>query len=265
MSESENPAPHDDADAAFGRFNLVVLGVEQVGKSTLVEAVFGLRYEDRPATTAEVWSGLFESIEHPDGFLVCYESRGLKAGADPGPNVEALLAAVRDTESSALNDQIHAVWWVTPAGFRPDPAQLAAIGSLAQALPVMLVMSQVPASLAGRPSQSAVQNARWIESLLLPLSPSNRVYLVNARAASDSATPVHGLVELRDATFACAPEAARRAQAAADMHRRIRRRSPESVTDALTDAVRTRLSQLEEESRPYLSVLRAGWERLRRT
>lgn len=253
-----------DADASFGRFNLAVLGAPQVGKSTLVEAAFGIRYADNPPGRTEVWSGRFERIEHPDGFLTCCESRTFTADKDPRPTVDALINAARDVESAPLNDQIHAVWWVTESGARPDAAHLAGIAALAEALPVMVVMTRVPASMAGRPTQSAVQSARWIESRLLPLSPSNRVYLVNALAQPKSGTPVHGIAELREATFACSPEAARRARAAAEVHQRIRRRSPEWVAGVLTDTVRARLAQLEAESRPYRSVIRAGWDRLRR-
>lgn len=64
------------------------------------------------------------------------------------------------------------------------------------------------------PDPHANRYARYLQSLQLPLSSPGAVVLVNGRADPDLG-PVHGVSELLTATFNAAPEAARRALAAA--------------------------------------------------
>ena len=108
------------------------------------------------------------------------------------------------------------------------------VRELARLLPVVVVVAGVPANMAGRPDPRAVRFARYVQSLQLPLASTGAVVLVNGRA--DAAVgPVHGVAELLTATFNAAPEASRRALAAAQAQRSARRARP-SATDLLNAA-----------------------------
>ncbi len=265
------PAGADEnSPISLGRFNLAVLGFTGVGKSTLVEAVFGAavgRTDVEPAgweaelpVAAEEFSANFDTYADATAVVTVAESTTALDDQSAAAAVRVLVRVARARASRPLSEQLHAVWWVRTSGDDVSDAQRTAVGELAKEVPVMMVISRVPASLAGRPEQEAIRRARFIESLLLPLSPANQVYLTNARADSMRATPVHGLADLRNATFACAPEAARRAQAAGQANRRMS--EPELAGgEPITAALKSRLTRLQAESEPLRSALRQGWER----
>jgi uncharacterized protein (DUF697 family) len=83
-------------------------------------------------------------------------------------------------------------------------------------LPVIVVMAQVP-TRDGVIHPDALEFARYIEGLGLPLAPRGRVVLTNALVDDFSGAPVFGLQQLLDDTYEVVPEVAERALTAAQV------------------------------------------------
>ena len=80
-----------EAFAALGCFNLAVFGKTGVGKSTIVNAIFG-----RDVAVTGVGSPVTKGLvyyRHPDGFLGLYDSEGFETGTAGN----AIVAGLRRT------------------------------------------------------------------------------------------------------------------------------------------------------------------------
>ena len=189
-----------EAFAALGCFNLAVFGKTGVGKSTLVNAVFG---RDVAATGvgSPVTRGL-DYYRHPDGFLGLYDSEGFETGTAGDAIVNGLRRLVANYRAGAADLQIHAAWYLVRwSDRRFESAQQQFVRELADlGLPVILVMTQVP-NRDGEVHPEALEFARYIESLGLPIRPHGRVVLTNALTDTFSGSPVLGLQALLDATL----------------------------------------------------------------
>ncbi len=230
-------------DALLGRLNLVVAGAGGQGSAAVVSAVFGTRTRVAGRLPASAPTILYRV--HPDGYAGMYDVRGLERGSAEDRVLAALEQILADTSVRPLPDQLHAVWYVIAwqgqgrqldeAGYpRLDAEDERRVRELSRMLPVVVVVAGVPANMAGRPDPRATRYARYVQSLQLPLASPGAVVLVNGRA--DAATgPVHGVAELLTTTFNAAPEAARRALAAAQAHNEAQR-SRLSATDLFNAA-----------------------------
>jgi uncharacterized protein (DUF697 family)/GTP-binding protein EngB required for normal cell division len=205
-----------EAFAALGCFNLAVFGKTGVGKSTLVNAIFG-----RDVAATGVGSPVTRGLvyhRHPDGFLGLYDSEGFETGTAGDAIVEGLRRLVADHRSRAVDEQIHAVWYLVRwSDRRFERAQEQFVRELAAlGLPVIVVMTQVP-SRDGTVHPEAREFAEYIESLGLPLRPHGRVVLTNALIDHFTSSPVLGLQSLLDDTYAVVPEVVESALTAAQM------------------------------------------------
>jgi len=205
-----------EAFAALGCFNLAVFGKTGVGKSTLVNAVFG-RDVARTGVGSPVTKGLVY-YRHPDGFLGLYDSEGFETGTAGDAIVAGLRSLVEQHRAKAVDEQIHAAWYLvrwSDRRFEQGQEQfvraLAALG-----LPVILVLTQVP-NRDGQVHPEALEFARYIEGLDLPISPHGRVLLTNALTDPFSGSPVYGLQSLLDVTYEVIPAAAEAALTAAQV------------------------------------------------
>ena len=206
----------NEAFAALGCFNLAVFGKTGVGKSTLVNAIFA---DDvaRTGVGSPITKGLVY-YRHPDGFLGLYDSEGFETGTAGNAIVDGLRRLVGEYRAGAVDRQIHAAWYLVRWSDRRFEAaqeqfvrELAALG-----LPVILVLTQVP-SRDGHVHPEALEFARYIESLQLPIRPGGRVVLTNALADPFTSSPVFGLQQLLDDTYDVIPEAVAGALTAAQM------------------------------------------------
>ena len=205
-----------EAFAALGCFNLAVFGKTGVGKSTLVNAIFG-----RDVAATGVGSPVTRGLvyyRHPDGFLGLYDSEGFETGTAGDAIVDGLRRLVADHRTRAVDQQIHAVWYLVRwSDRRFERAQEQFVRELAAlGLPVIVVMTQVP-SRDGEVHPEAVEFAQYIQSLGLPLRPHGRVVLTNALSDAFTQSPVFGLQTLLDDTYAVIPEVAEAALTAAQM------------------------------------------------
>ena len=203
-----------EAFSQLGCFNLAVFGKTGVGKSTLVNAVFG---RDVAATGmgSPVTRGLIY-YRHPDGFLGLYDSEGFETGTSGDAIVHGLTQVIGAQRPEA--ERIHAAWYLVRwSDRRFEAAQQQFVREIAGlGLPVIMVMTQVP-SRDGVVHPEALEFAEYIESLDLPLSPHGRVVLTNALEDPFTRTPVFGLRTLLDDTYDVIPEVAESALTAAQM------------------------------------------------
>ena len=230
---------YDSIRGEMGRFNLAIFGETGAGKSTLINAMFGLDIAKtgigEPVTQATTLH------KHPNGNLGVYDTKGIETGE----SVDEILANFREIVEGSwtkpLEEQIHVIWFCVKADdLRLDPAQDQVIRKLADmSLPVMLVVTKAFPTVKGETHPDHAELVSDIESRNLPIAPGGKVFLTLAQGDEHRDAKPHGLQELLDATFRVAPEGVERALAAAqkiDLSRKIKE-SRNYVAAGVTAAV----------------------------
>jgi uncharacterized protein (DUF697 family)/GTPase SAR1 family protein len=217
-SQEAFEAAFAEAEVAIGRFNLAVFGKTGVGKSTLVNAIFGEAVAatgiGRPVTHG---SHLYV---HRTGKLGIYDTQGLEVGRDTDRIVEEMQRFIEHSRSMPFPEQVHVAWYCVRATDRRfEETEAVFVRKLAELdLPVVLVMTQVPGRRDGTGTlylaPDAVELARQIEAMGLPVH-AGRPVLVNAIADEFTGVEQHGLLDLLDASFRLAPVEATEALVAA--------------------------------------------------
>jgi uncharacterized protein (DUF697 family)/GTP-binding protein EngB required for normal cell division len=219
--EAQFRARYEEQAQKIGRFNLGVFGKTGVGKSTLINAIFG---EDVAAT------GIGEPVTqeehlyvHRAGFFGLLDTRGLEIGVDTDTIIRELGEYMDRMRKQPIEDQIHVAWYCvrsTDNRFENTEAEfvrrLQALG-----LPVIVVLTQVP-SRDGVHHPDAISLSDHIAGLELPIE-GGRPILVMSSADDFTRQEQHGMQDLLDATFRAAPDAVEAALAAAqkiDMDRK---------------------------------------------
>jgi len=204
---------YDQKGREIGRFNLAIFGKTGVGKSTLVNAIFG---EEVAATGigGPVTAGSHLYL-HAEGHFGVLDTRGLEIGADSSTILGELEEYVLQLRRAPLAEQVHVAWYCVRAGDRrfedTEEAFVRALDRLG--LRVLLVLTQVPMR-EGRYHPDALELVRVINERELPLH-GEPVFLTNAKADDFSGQPAHGLQKLLDATFRAAPHGVQEALTAA--------------------------------------------------
>ncbi|GAA1780839.1 GTP-binding protein [Nocardioides hankookensis] len=194
-----------DKAEEIGRFNLAIFGKTGVGKSTLVNAIFGAEIAQtgigEPVTRAE------HLYLHQSGTLGVLDTRGLEVGKDNA----ALLGELRDylhgMRRKPLAEQIHVAWYCVRAGDRRfESTEADFIRALADlGLPVILVLTQVQRGAGGRVHPDAEALAASIAALDLPIQ-DGLIHYTMALADDFTGQTAYGLQEVLDATFRGAPD-----------------------------------------------------------
>jgi uncharacterized protein (DUF697 family)/GTPase SAR1 family protein len=232
MASSANPPfgeefvrRFDEERRKLGRFNVLVCGKTGVGKSTLINAIFGqdvaLTGNGVPVTMAT------EYFAHPTLPLGVFDSQGFETGRAGDEILRRLIGEVEQRRHGPVAEQVHVVWYCVRAGDRRfEPGQAGFVRALAAAgLPVILVLTQVPMR-DDLIHDDALEFAAVIRDQHLPTRPADHVVLTNARADAWVTPQVHGLHELLNATSGVIPESVRAALEAAqriDFDRKRRR------------------------------------------
>ncbi|MGY4718561.1 GTPase family protein [Naumannella huperziae] len=199
-------AEYDKQSDEIGRFNLAVFGKTGVGKSTLINAVFG---EPVAAT------GIGEPVTKDShlyldrrGRLGIVDTRGLEIGRDDKALAADLSKFVKEYRRKPINEQVHAAWYcVRPMDRRFEESEAQFIRNLVDhGLGVILVFTQVP-SRDGVVHPDVIELARRIEQLRLPIFGERPVF-TNAMRDPFTGQPAFGLIDLVQATFRIVPEAA---------------------------------------------------------
>jgi uncharacterized protein (DUF697 family) len=196
-----------------GRFNLALFGKTGVGKSTLVNAIFGAEVAPtgigRPVTQQE------HLYLHTSGTLGVLDTRGLEVGVDNDALIGELTAYLDVMRRRPLPDQLHVAWYcvrATDRRFEDTEAEFVrALDRLG--LPVVLVLTQVQ-KRGDRYHPDAVALAEAIRERRLPVH-EGRAYLTMAQADPFDGVEAHGLHDLLDATFRVAPAGVEHALVAA--------------------------------------------------
>lgn len=192
----------------IGQFNLAIFGKTGVGKSTLLNAIFG----DHVAET-----GIGEPVtrghhlyKHSSGVLGIFDTEGLELGKDDDKILAELSELVSDLRKKPISEQIHVAWFcVRSRDGRFEDFEADFVKRLQDLrLPVLLVLTQVP-TRDGEPHERVVELAQNIAGRDLPIV-DGRPFLTMAQPDSFDG-PTHGLQEVLDATFRVAPEAVREA------------------------------------------------------
>ena len=133
-----------DKAEEIGRFNLAIFGKTGVGKSTLVNAIFGSEIAKtgigEPVTRAE------HLYLHQSGTLGVLDTRGLEVGRDNATLIAELRDYLHGMRRKPLAEQIHVAWYCVRAGDRRfESTEADFIRALHElGLPVILVLTQVP-------------------------------------------------------------------------------------------------------------------------
>jgi uncharacterized protein (DUF697 family)/GTP-binding protein EngB required for normal cell division len=195
---------YDEQAAARGRFNLAIFGKTGVGKSTLVNAIFGEEVA-RTGIGEPVTRGSHLYVDRI-GHLGIVDTQGLEVGKDNKEILAELTKAMNQMRRLPLPEQLHVAWFcVRGLDRRFEEAEADFVRRLDEiGLQVVLVLTQVPVR-DGEFHPDAVRLAESIEARRLPLA-GGQPFLVNAKADPFSDQPAHGLREVLDATFRAAPD-----------------------------------------------------------
>ncbi|MEJ1154338.1 YcjF family protein [Microbacterium marmarense] len=200
-----------EAKSRYGRFNLAIIGDSGVGKSSLVNAVFGRDW-------AKVGAGLpvTRGVEYyHDDSLGIWDIEGFEIGSDrlPADQLKSHLMSIAERPAS---EQISVVWYcVESHAARLTPAAIAMIQALdAAGFPVILVLTKVdwgknPVTGKRTVTKDLQQFVAWLEEPHdngMPISvPYQRIILTSTRDKHGKGTG-HGLGELVAETLALSPE-----------------------------------------------------------
>lgn len=206
-------AEFDKQAAALGRINLAVFGKTGVGKSTLINAIFG---EPVAATGigAPVTAGSHLYLDRR-GTLGLIDTRGLELGRDDAEIVSELTKWVTASRSAPVSEQVHLAWYcLRGMDRRFEESEEKFIRSLVNlGLPVVVVLTQVPMR-DGQYHPDALELARQIEARQLPIA-AGRPFMTYSMRDQFTGQPPYGLMEVLQASFQLAPDAVRAALVAA--------------------------------------------------
>jgi len=205
---------YDKQNAAIGRFNLAIFGKTGVGKSTLINAIFGEEVA-RTGIGEPVTRGSHLYVDKI-GHLGIVDTQGLEVGKDDKEILSELNKAMSQMRKLPLSEQIHVAWFcVRGMDRRFEEAEAEFIRRLDEmGLPVILVLTQVPRrSDSANPAEwrdggyhpDAVMLAEQIMAKRLPLA-GGRPFMTFAMADEFTGQRPYGLREVLDATFQVAPE-----------------------------------------------------------
>jgi uncharacterized protein (DUF697 family)/GTP-binding protein EngB required for normal cell division len=194
----------DKQAAAIGRFNLIIFGKTGVGKSTLINAIFGEEVA-RTGIGEPVTRGSHLYLDKV-GHLGIIDTQGVEIGKDNKEILSDLNSAMKDMRKLPLDDQIHVAWYcVRGMDRRFEDTEAELVKRLDElGVPVIVVLTQVPAR-DGQVHPDAVQLAQQIEARRLPIV-GGRPFMTYAKPDPFTGQPAYGLTEVLDATFRVAPE-----------------------------------------------------------
>ena len=203
------------AQAERGTINIAVFGNTGVGKSTLLNAVFGRRL----AATG-TGDAVTEHIQYHGGQpepLGIYDTPGFEIGGSAKKLESEITQMLKRNDRKPLTDRVHVAWFVENAqSSRFVDSQAKLVSHLASFnIPVMLILTQVRRSANGAYPASVTALADSIIDRQLPLTPPGTVHLVNAQSDPEFNDSVHGLRRLLAATFDAVPHEVHQALVAA--------------------------------------------------
>ena len=195
----------DKSSNALGRFNLAIFGKTGVGKSTLINAIFGQEVA-RTGIGEPVTKGSHLYLDRV-GHLGIVDTQGVEIGRHSKEILADLNEVIKESRKLPQSEQIHVAWYcVRGMDRRFEDTEADFIRRLDElGLPVILVLTQVPRSPDGRFHPDAVMLAEQITARHLPIV-GERVFMTYAKPDEFHGQHTYGLQEGLDATFRVAPE-----------------------------------------------------------
>lgn len=200
-----------DAKSRYGRFNLAVIGATGVGKSSLVNAVFG-------RDLAKVGKGLpvTRGVHYySDDSLGIWDVEGFEIGT-PVPAAEQLRGHLQEIAKRPKNEQISVVWYCVKSNHdRLAPHEIAMIDELSRAgLPVILVLTKVdwlrnPITGQRGVSKGVEEFVNWLEKPVdngQPISINYERVILTSTSDKHGKGKGHGLGELVAETLSLSPK-----------------------------------------------------------
>lgn len=211
MRGSEEKAALDGWNGApTQRFNLAVLGATGVGKSTLINAVFG-----REVAKTGIGRPVTKGVQfHASETLGLYDFEGAESFEELDSFVRNFKQIYNERIVEDSDSAVHVIWYCVKASDRRfDDHQEALLGHFREmSLPVILVVTQTP----WRPDHGMDPSAQaFLDHLNERQLPVHAILPVSAVDDPYAGTKAFGLRELLDATNDAAPEGVRQALAAA--------------------------------------------------
>lgn len=132
------------AGQAMGRINIGVFGKTGVGKSTLINAIFGEEVA-RTGVGEPITKGSHLYL-HKFGHMGIVDNQGLEIGQDSETILRDLREFIARVRSYPLSEQLHVAWYCIHAGHRRVEAlEVEFVRALmGLGIPVILVLTQVP-------------------------------------------------------------------------------------------------------------------------
>ena len=199
------------AKSEFGRFNLAVIGGTGVGKSSLVNAVFG-RNLAQTGAGLPVTRGV---TYYKDDSLGIWDIEGFEIGSSVSPR-EQLRQHLAEIATHPADTHIAVVWYCVKANdARLTPADIEMIRELdASGLPVILVLTKVdwdknPITGTRRPVKALTEFMDWLDHPVdqgRPIEIPYQRVMPTSTMDKDGKGTGHGLGDLVEATLALAPE-----------------------------------------------------------
>jgi uncharacterized protein (DUF697 family)/predicted GTPase len=195
---------YDRQNESLGRFNLALFGKTGVGKSTLVNAIFGEEVA-RTGIGEPVTKGSHLYLDKV-GHLGIVDTQGVEIGKDDREILRDLEKVIKESRKLPLSEQIHVAWYcVRGMDRRFEDTEADFVRRLDElGLPVIMVFTQVPRRN-GHFHPDAVMLAEQVIARQLPIE-GGRPFMTYAKADEFHDQPAYGLQEVLDATFRVAPE-----------------------------------------------------------
>ena len=194
---------YEESSQDIGRFNLAVFGPSGVGKSTLINAIFG--YDVAETGVGEPVTKESRLYFHDDGQFGLLDTQGLELADTLDEILDALRAMIRDLRSQPIEDQVHVAWYCVAGSGRFQETDERFVNALRELdLPVVFVMTKVPNS-DGVPDEKAMVLADVIADAGIEIV-TGRPVLTNALGDDWTSDSVFGLEDLLHVTREAAPE-----------------------------------------------------------
>jgi uncharacterized protein (DUF697 family)/GTP-binding protein EngB required for normal cell division len=254
--------------AAMGRFNLAIFGKTGVGKSTLINAIFGEEVA-RTGIGEPVTRGSHLYLDRV-GHLGIIDTQGVEIGRDTKEIINDLNQVIKLSRRQPPSEHIHVAWYcVRGMDRRFEDTEADFVSRLDElGLPVILVLTQVPCrwdtaspsgGRHGRYHPDAVMLAEQITARGLPIF-ANHVFMTYAKPDEFAGQPAHGLQDLLDATFRVAPEGVHGALVAAQEidHARKAREAQKHIAVAAASAAAAAASPIPFSDAAMLVPIQLG-------